>query len=189
MVVAESPASVPKNSSSAGTRSLRLRARADKGAAGLRRSSASGALVGWQDHALEPPSLPIPVHPLVVDPRSPNLHRSRSQEDFTFPGAPVANDQGVAVLVALILGRIQIGFDLRLHQGLGQHLPRSGSGDLVEIEHELPFTLCLVLMYSEHSGVSFPPTRQRRIFRLPSREGTPRASQNLRSTTSNHISV
>lgn len=43
-------------------------------------------------------------------------------------------------------------------------------------------------MYSEHSGVSFPPTRQRRIFRLPSREGTPRASQNLRSTTSNHIS-
>ncbi len=72
------------------------------------------AHVGRQDHAVEPPSLPILVHPLVVDPRSPNLNRSRSQEDLTFPGAPVANDQGVAVLVALILGRIEIGFDLRL---------------------------------------------------------------------------
>src|SRR4051794_30739505 len=44
-------------------------------------------------------------------------------------------------------------------------------------------------MYSEHSGVSLPPTHQRRIFRLPSREGTLRASQNLRSITFNHISA
>jgi len=113
-----------------------------------------------QDHALEPPALSILVHPLVVDPRSPNLHRSRSQEDLAGTGAPIANDQGVASLVALIVGRIEIGFYLRL-QGLGQHLPRSGSGDLIEVEHEL-FTLCLVLMYSEHSAV-YPSRRRWRV--------------------------
>ncbi len=144
------------------------------------------AHVRWQYHALEAPSLAVLVHPLVVDPRGTDIHCPSSQEDLTFGGAPIANDQGVTIFLALVFGRFDVGIDLRL-QCLGEHLPRSLAGDLVEIERE-HFACVLVLVYPAHAGVSFPPTLQRRLCQLTRWEGTPRASRNLQSTTFEHIS-
>jgi hypothetical protein len=126
------------------------------------------------------------VGPAVVDPGGLDLHGSGPAEDLTLLGVPIANDQGTAILVALDFSRFDLGIDLRL-QGVGQHPPCSGAGDLVEAEGEF-FAGFAIVVYAEHR-CSFPPTLQRRLFRLPSWEGTPRALRNLRSTTSEHIST
>ena len=84
-----------------------------------------------------------------------------------------------------LFSRFDVGIDLRL-QRVGEHPPCSGTGDLVEVEGEF-FAGLAIVVYAEHR-CSFPPTLQRRLFRLSSGEGTPPALRNLRSTTSEHIS-
>src|SRR3712207_2138851 len=92
------------------------------------------------------------VDPAVVDPRGTDLHGPSPTEDLALPSAPIANDQGVASRVALIAGRFDVGIDLRLHC-LGEHPPRSLTGDLVQIEGEF-FAGFVILVYPEHSAVS-----------------------------------
>jgi hypothetical protein len=61
----------------------------------------------------------------------------------------VPDEQGVpGVLVALASGGLEVGIDLGL-QGVGEHLPGSPAGDLVEVEDEL-LTWELVVVYSVH---------------------------------------
>jgi hypothetical protein len=93
---------------------------------------------------------------LVVDPRSLDLHGSRPAEDLTLSGVAITDDQGVPLLVALFSGSLEVVLYLGL-QSLGEHPARSLSGDLVQIEQALFAVLC-ILVYSSHSGVSFPPT-------------------------------
>ena len=50
------------------------------------------------------------------------------------------------------------------------------------------FAASLILMYSVHSGVSFPPALARRPFLTAYGEGTPHTLRNLESTTFEHIS-
>ena len=116
------------------------------------------------------------VDPVVVDPGSLEFHGSGPTEDLTLLGVPIANDQGMAIFVALIFSRFDVGIDFCL-QRVGQHPPCSGTGDLVEVESEF-FAGLAIVVYAEH-WCSFPPTLQRRLFRLPSGEGTPRALRNL----------
>lgn len=117
------------------------------------------AHVGWHDHALEAPTtLSTLVDPAVVDPWGTDLHGPSPTEDLALPGSPIANDQGVASLIALIPGRVDVGIDLRL-QCLGEHPPRSLTGDLVQIEGEF-FAGFAILVYPEHNAVS--PSHDRR---------------------------
>ena len=73
------------------------------------------------------------VDSAVVDPGSLDLHGSGPTEDLTLLSVPIANDQGIAIFVALVFSRFDVGIDLCL-QRVGQHPPCSGTGDLVEVE-------------------------------------------------------
>jgi hypothetical protein len=97
------------------------------------------------------------VHPPVVDPGSFDPHTARSQEDLPLSGIAVSYHQGASILVALFFGRLKVGFHFSL-QSLGEHPPGSGSGDLVEVEHEF-FACLLVLVYPVHIAVY--PSRRR----------------------------
>jgi hypothetical protein len=94
------------------------------------------AHVGREDHALESVAVTVLVHPAIVDSRGSDLHRSGPAEDLALSGVAVAHHQGVPMLILLSSGRLDVGFHLGF-EGLGEHPPRSGSGDLVEIEGEL----------------------------------------------------
>lgn len=94
------------------------------------------AHVGRDDHALEPSSVSVLIYPAVVDPRSPHLHGSGSQQNLPLPGIAVARHQGAAAFVALASGCIEVFLYLGL-QCLGEHPPRSGSGKLIEVEQTL----------------------------------------------------
>jgi hypothetical protein len=63
----------------------------------------------------------------------------------------IAHHQGVALLVALSPGCLEVGFDFSL-EGLGEHPFGTLSGDGVEIKHEL-FARGLLLVYSVHRCV------------------------------------
>ena len=106
------------------------------------------AHVGREDHALEPAPLTVVVHPTIIDSRSPNLHSPGSQQDLTFSGSPIADDQGMTVFITLVPGCLDVGLDL-CFQCLGEHSPRSGASDLVEIEHAL-LAIPADLMYAPH---------------------------------------
>src|SRR5918994_1509935 len=106
------------------------------------------AHVGWQDHALEPSSVAVFLHPLVVDPRSLDLHSPGSQENLTLSGVAVANHQGASLLIPLFSGRLDVAGHLGF-KSFGEHPPGSGSGDLVEVERE-SFVLAPNLMYPFH---------------------------------------
>lgn len=58
----------------------------------------------------------------------------------------------MSVLVSFALGGFEVGFDFGL-EGLGEHLPRSLAGDLVEVEHELLLACWFILMYASHRCV------------------------------------
>ncbi len=84
------------------------------------------------------------VHPLVVDPRGLDLHRSGPAEDLALSGVAVAHHQGVPLLILLSSGRLDVVGHLGF-EGLGEHPPRSGSDNLVEIEGEFFAELLAVM--------------------------------------------
>jgi hypothetical protein len=70
---------------------------------------------------------------MVVDPRSFDLQRAGSAQHLSLWGVAVSHHQGVALLVALSSGCIQVLGHLDF-EGLGDHLPGSLTSDLVEIQ-------------------------------------------------------
>jgi hypothetical protein len=115
MVAAESPASVPKNSSNAGRKSpLERPCRYKSGRA--QRDLRTAAHVGWHDHALEAPTLSVLLDPAVVDPWGTGTSTApapqRISRSLALPGVPIANDQGASMLDALLPGCLDVGLDL-----------------------------------------------------------------------------
>src|SRR5918993_880758 len=108
--------------------------------------------VRWKDHAAKPLPFALLVDPPVIDPRSLNLDGPRPQHNLALSGVAVFRHEGMAPLVALCTGGVDVGLDLGF-EGAGEHPSRSLSGDLVEIEHE-PFADFIVLMYPFHRCAS-----------------------------------
>jgi hypothetical protein len=51
---------------------------------------------------------------MLVDPGSLEFHGSGPTEDLTLLGVPIANDQGMAIFVALNVSRFDVGIDFCL---------------------------------------------------------------------------
>jgi hypothetical protein len=124
--------------------------------------------VGRHDHALEAPPLAILLHPFVVNPRCPDFHRSGAAENLALSSVTVAHHQGVAMSIAFAFGRLEVVLYLGL-QCFGEHLPCSGSSDLVEVEQEF-FAIALNLMYPLHRCL-LPADAPTSVFRFDCSKG------------------
>ena len=121
------------------------------------------AHVRRQDPAGEPPPVAVPVHPPVVHPRRPDLHRPRPAGHRAGLRPAVADDQPPTVLVAHVVEKVDVLGDLRL-EGDRQHPSRALPGHLVQgrqgrhdPRRRSGVVFRLVFGYLQHGWCVLPP--------------------------------